>query len=500
MRLQVISVVDTTSSAARAPAKAVPMATCELTDLDSLESQRDELADLARIRAINDEIAAWTVVLDDDPTGTQTTSNVPIVMGDWDANDLAWATACNPRITFVLTNTRAQTREQARATTRAVVAAALRFAGASSLTARLVSRSDSTLRGHFEEELSAIADRLKEAGQSPTNLVFAPAFVEAGRHTARDTQWVTSETSLIPAAHTEFARDTTFGYDEVSLTQWVKHRRPAASDGVDTIPLEVLRADDAEEVICSHLTKAPADHLCISEGVRGGDLVSLVLGCLRAEREGHRIVYRVGPSAVRAFAGTELPAPVRRLPRTDLTGHHGLVVVGSHTDLTNEQVDELSARLAPQLVELNVSEIAYGDSERTRTEIQRAAGEVVRAVGSGFTVFRTARDVVVAEGEAPMLVTQRVASAVAEVVRIVCSQTPLGFLVGKGGITSSDIPTRALQVTRAEVLGQMFPGAIPAWRLVNGTQPGLPYIVFPGNVGDRFALASVVSRLTGAEA
>jgi uncharacterized protein YgbK (DUF1537 family) len=72
-----------------------------------------------------------------------------------------------------------------------------------------------------------------------------------------------------------------------------------------------------------------------------------------------------------------------------------------------------------------------------------------------------------------------------------------GFIIAKGGITSSDIGTAALGVQRAIVLGQIRPG-VPVWRLSEESRfPNLPYVVFPGNVGDAGTLAEIVTELRG---
>ena len=70
-----------------------------------------------------------------------------------------------------------------------------------------------------------------------------------------------------------------------------------------------------------------------------------------------------------------------------------------------------------------------------------------------------------------------------------------GFIIAKGGITSSDVGTKALRVRRATVLGQVRPG-IPVW--LTGPEskfPEMPYIIFPGNVGEITTLREVVELL-----
>ena len=58
------------------------------------------------------------------------------------------------------------------------------------------------------------------------------------------------------------------------------------------------------------------------------------------------------------------------------------------------------------------------------------------------------------------------------------------FVVAKGGITSSDVGTKALKVQKANVLGQIKPG-IPVWQTGDESKfPLTPYVIFPGNVGE----------------
>lgn len=50
---------------------------------------------------------------------------------------------------------------------------------------------------------------------------------------------------------------------------------------------------------------------------------------------------------------------------------------------------------------------------------------------------------------------------------------------------------------RVQVLGQIMAG-VPVWRLGSESEyPGLPYMVFRGNVGERDTLASIVTILRG---
>jgi len=71
----------------------------------------------------------------------------------------------------------------------------------------------------------------------------------------------------------------------------------------------------------------------------------------------------------------------------------------------------------------------------------------------------------------------------------------MGLTFSQGGITSSDAATKGLEMKRAMILGQAAPG-VPIWRCNEETSrhQGVPYIVFPGNVGGDDTLAEVVER------
>ena len=72
------------------------------------------------------------------------------------------------------------------------------------------------------------------------------------------------------------------------------------------------------------------------------------------------------------------------------------------------------------------------------------------------------------------------------------SVTP-AFVVAKGGITSSDVGTKALKVKRAEVMGQVKPGIRSGEQWPESRFPQTPYVIFPGNVGEKETLKEVVA-------
>lgn len=118
------------------------------------------------------------VVLDDDPTGTQTVHDVSVLTG-WSVDVLVQELNNPSPAMFVLTNSRSMTTQQAQSVNREI---ATNLKEASSITGRnfvIISRSDSTLRGHFPAETDTLAEYLTE---QPDAVLIIPAFMaEIGR-------------------------------------------------------------------------------------------------------------------------------------------------------------------------------------------------------------------------------------------------------------------------------------------------------------------------------
>jgi uncharacterized protein YgbK (DUF1537 family) len=174
-----------------------------------------------------------------------------------------------------------------------------------------------------------------------------------------------------------------------------------------------------------------------------------------------------------------------------------LLVVGSYTELTTRQLRAVQARHAIPTVELQVPELA--SDEGWSRQVETAAQKLNRALRAGDAVLATSRAPAARSGHAESLgFARRIADALVEVVRRIDPRITLGWVVAKGGITSSDIATRALQARGAIVRGQLFPGLVSVWTLAESSaRPGLTYVVFAGNVGHEGTLADTIERLTG---
>ncbi|KAA9162569.1 hypothetical protein FPZ12_010925 [Amycolatopsis acidicola] len=434
--------------------------------------------------------ARRVVFLDDDPTGTQTVRDLP-VLTRWSVEDIQWALRQDTAGFFVLTNTRSLAPRDAAARDREVVEACLAAAGREGARLAFASRSDSTLRGHFPLETDVITEVLAEHGKRVDAIVLNPAYTDAGRVTIGGTHWVRTGEDLVPVADTEFAKDATFGFTSSRLADWVEEKsggRIPASE-VAELTVDDLRAGDLAK-----LSGARDGQVVAVDTAEDGDLRVAVQGILEAEAAGVSFVYRVGPSFVRARVGQDVQPPIDDGALTSLVhgGAHGLVVVGSHVGLTSRQLAKLAERREFVNVELDVPSLL----DSPEGQIERAVAEAADALEHSLVVLSTSRTLVRGADEAASLdIARRVSSALTTTAgRIVAARRP-AYVVAKGGITSSDVATESLGIGRAWVRGSLLPGIVSLWEPVSGLAQGLPYVVFAGNVGTEDSLADVVDRL-----
>ncbi|MFC7328957.1 four-carbon acid sugar kinase family protein [Marinactinospora rubrisoli] len=446
------------------------------------------------------------VVLDDDPTGTQSVTDVP-VLTRWEVDDLRWGLRQDSTALFVLTNSRSLGPADAADRARAVIRALRTAATAEGVDFAVASRSDSTLRGHFPLETDAIADELAATGAAPIDgVVIVPAYVEPGRLTIDSTHWMRTDGGMLPVGESEFARDATFGYRSSDLRDWVAEKmngRVRAAD-VLAVTLTDLRVRGPEHV-AGLLAGLRDGRPAVVDAACDDDLRVLALALADAEARGTRLLYRVGPSFVRARSGQDARPPLTRESLHALTAApdgdarvpaaaHGLIAVGSHVGLTTRQLDRLRSLDGITEFELHVPTLL--DADRRAGHIADTAAACVAALAHGEVVLRTSRDLVVGgDADSSLAIAREVSAALVASVRAVTAELRPAFVVAKGGITSSDIATEGLEVRRAWARGTMLPGIVSLWQPVSGPGAGIPYVVFPGNVGDDDALAVVVDHL-----
>jgi uncharacterized protein YgbK (DUF1537 family) len=452
----------------------------------------------ADVRQARGNQARQLVVLDDDPTGTQSVAELP-VLNSWTAADLEWALATGAAAVYVMINSRSLDPEAAAERNREVVRAALAAAKALGVEVDFVSRSDSTLRGYFPLEPEIISEELAAAGRPVDAIVVVPAFGDAGRITLNSIHYAgNAATGYVPVGETEFARDATFGYRSSDLRAWIEEKsggRIAAGE-VAAITLDEIRA--GADAVAAKLLPLTGRRCVVVDIIEESDLRALALGLLKAQAAGKHYVFRVGPPFVRGMIGQDVHPPLTAKDVATIrhaeSAFGGLIVVGSHVDLTTRQLDALRERRRPVEFEIDVAKVLGDEREAHLAGIVAA---VAAALAKGNVVVGTSRTLVRGtDGADSLRIARAVSDAVVQVVRQVLDIAPPRFVIAKGGITSSDVASRGLEIGRALVRGPMLPGIVSLWEPIDGPARGIPYIVFAGNVGTEESLADVADKLS----
>lgn len=433
------------------------------------------------------------IVLDDDPTGTQTCYDINVLMV-WDQQTLVDEFSSGSSGFFILTNSRALTRLEAR---RLIAQICENVKEAASLTGKsfeMILRGDSTLRGHFPDE-----PEVAEQVLGPVDAwIFAPFFEDGGRLTLDDVHYVRSKDLLVPVAQTPFAKDATFGYQSSNLRDYVREKSQGSisDDRIVSISLEDIRSGGPARV-CDRLMCVPKKAVIIVNAAVTVDMDVFVQGLQQACGRGMRFIYRTGAQFVSSRLGMIRKPPIQPEALgmdTSVTALGGLIVAGSYVPKTTAQLNALTQARGDKLkiISLDVQELLDGPSSISKVvmEASETAGEFI--VAGRDVLVMTSRELITgSDGDSSLQIGQKVAEALVLFLRLLVPRPR--YIIAKGGITSSDAATKGLKMTRAQICGQAAPG-VPLWQCHDAFSKyaGVPYVVFPGNVGEDGTLAKLV--------
>jgi uncharacterized protein YgbK (DUF1537 family) len=430
------------------------------------------------------------IILDDDPTGSQTVHSC-LLLTRWDVDTLRAALLDAAPLFFILTNTRGMDATRAADITRAVCRNLKTAMADIAATGRhfdylFVSRSDSTLRGHYPVETDVMAAEL-----GPFDAHFlVPAFFEGGRITRDGVHYLMVDGVPVPVHETEFARDSVFAYHYSYLPYYVTEKtqgRIQARD-VERFFLPCVRAESLPRLI-----GLKNNVCCVVDAEFQSDLNHFARQLKAAAAKGKRFLFRSAASLITALAGLPAqPVPVEKMAAYVRGGRPGAVIVGSHVKKSTAQLMRLLREPGMVPVEIDVARLPM-DRERL---VQAALTVASEAHAAGLTpVIHTSRVERQFGSQAERLAFGEVVSAtLMDIVRGL--PACLGFLISKGGITSNDVLSSGLELTASRVLGQVLAGcSMVRCPSDHARFPDMPVVIFPGNVGDDAALATVWRRL-----
>ena len=447
----------------------------------------------AEIAASNKKI----VVLDDDPTGVQTVHDISVYTS-WDKDSIRAGFDEDNSLFYVLTNSRGFTAEQTTKAHHEIAAVVDEVAKETGKEYIFISRSDSTLRGHYPLETELLkADYEKNTGKVIDGEILCPFFKEGGRFTIENVHYVKYGDELVPANETEFAKDKTFGYTAATMPEYVEEKTKGAykKEDVTCVSLEDIHNMEIDKIEEQLLAVHDFNKIIVN-AVDYVDVKVFCVALYRAMRKGKVFMMRTAAAIVKVMGGvTSQPLLTREQMVVKETENGGIIVVGSHTEKTTRQVEALKELKEIEFIELDATLVK--DDAAFEAEVQRCLEKEEACIKSGRTVCcYTTRALITADTgdkEDELRLSVKISDAVQSLVGRL-SVTP-SFVIAKGGITSSDVGTKALAVKRANVLGQIRPG-IPVWQTGEESRfPLTPYVIFPGNVGDDETLREAVEIL-----
>ncbi len=430
------------------------------------------------------------IVLDDDPTGSQTVHSC-LLLTQWDVETLKLGLTDAAPIFFILTNTRALTPTEAANITREVcrnLKVALAEVGMTDFL--VVSRSDSTLRGHYPIETDVIA---AELGGFDAHFLM-PAFFEGGRITRDSIHYLLVNGVETPVHRTEFAQDSVFAYSHSYLPDYVteKTHGKIPADRVIRFLLEEVRTSSLKKLL-----QLENNRCCVVDGEQQSDFDKFAKDLTTATNLGKRFLLRSGASILTSLAnlGTQ-PIPATEMAQYVRDGKPGAIIIGSHVKKTTEQLTQLLQAPGIEGVEIDVSQLLDNEPNSREKLLQSTIDRIntIHQAGNTPAIYTSRQELSFSKIQTRLKFGEDVSAFLMDIIRALPDD--IGFLISKGGITSNDTLSKALAMPTARLLGQIVPGCSAIVTPPTHPQfPNLPVVLFPGNVGDGDALATAYLRL-----
>ena len=443
------------------------------------------------------------IIIDDDPTGSQTVNGCNLILR-WDYETLLKGLKDSSNLLFILANTRSLSKEDVKIRLKEICSALREIMNHSSFAEEdfvLISRGDSTLRGHNFIEPYIINELL-----GPFDATFyIPAFIEGNRTTVNGNHFVDN----IPIHKTIFSKDKIFGFNTSNIKELIYEQSNYQLDfnNVENIfikDFEVLETNQPSKLFM-HIEKLKNNKKVIVDSMDYSQLdkfSSIVKSLLKKKK----FLFRSAASFISSLSNVKQIqkdhiyfSQLRRKNNND-EAMKGLIVVGSHVELSTLQLNKVLDISLCQPIEINVFKLyeffKLGDNLNQINSLKELILNSIRQNLSrdSIPVLYTSREIISPTNENDLIHFQLFLSAfIAKIVSAVKNE--IGYLISKGGITTNAIISEGLKADSVYLEGQILPGvSLVTFNLLK--QKGkLPIVTFPGNMGNKMSLVQALEIL-----
>jgi len=436
------------------------------------------------------------VVIDDDPTGSQTVHNCLLLL-KWDYSTLLKGFESESNLFFILANTRSLDENDAKLIIEEICKNLKGVIASEKYEEEIIfiSRGDSTLRGHNFLEPNAINSCL-----GPFDATFhIPAFIEGKRLTINGSHFV----DQIPIDKTIFARDKIFGY-ETSNVKTLLFQKSKSQINLEDIQnlflsdLEILN-DEENNIVFKKLKDLNNNKHVILDVENYSQLkkFSLIIKKLSKQK---KFLFRTAASFISSISEKKSDPKDKtffsnlRIRNKEKSFLPGLVIVGSYVELSSIQLKNLLEISYCEPIELDVFEFfRISLLENNQERINLFKNKFLREIRFSFE-----------QGKTPVLFTSRkfmsldyseqfnfynsLAFFISELVADL--KYEIGYLISKGGITTNAILSNGLNADYVYLEGQILTGiSVVTYNLKNVEK--LPIVTHPGNIGTQDSLVNI---------
>ena len=436
------------------------------------------------------------IVIDDDPTGSQTVNNCLLLL-KWDYSTLIKGFKSKSNLFFILANTRSLSENDAKLRLVEICNALKKVISKESYKEEyiFVSRGDSTLRGHNFLEPKIMNDCL-----GPFDATFhIPAFIEGKRMTIDGDHFVDN----VPVSQTIFAKDKIFGYKTSNVKQLLfqKCKSQIKFNDIQNLKISELKVLESKEknIVFNKIRNLKENSHVIVDIENYTQLKKFSLSIKKLIKQ-KKFLFRTAASFISSISAVKdnpkEPFFYSLIRRTNSEKKFlpGFLLIGSYVELSTIQLNNLLEISNCNPVELDVFEffkITSSDNNQKRRNLfkNKFLKEIRFSFEKGKTpVLFTSRKLISLDSSELLNFYNLLACFIAELVADL--KYEIGYLISKGGITTNLILSNGLNADYVYLEGQIFKGiSVVTYDLKNDEK--LPIVTHPGNIGTEDSLVNI---------